>query len=317
MHALDEPRQATIRFFRFRTDNSGIIRRFEHDDINDPLKFVKFHHFIENSNTQTLLLKMNDDKRAMRELINAIERNDTATASSLISSGSVNLNDEPWPLHRAAQHDRVDIMTMLLDAGADVNAFDEYHTACHVAILENKFDALKLLVERGAILNVVDSDGRSLLSAVARTGKDERFVILLLDAGAPIDGMWNFEVMILVKSVAVFHRLVARGVNFTVMRDIHGATLCHRVARNVRREDDLRALVNVCGNNAVDNLGKTPLHWASPNGNESAMRVMVEFGAEIDRQDKRWVDCVDRCFRPKLKCRIASCAWRRCQLGRQ
>jgi ankyrin repeat protein len=62
------------------------------------------------------------------KLIDAIEKNDTATASSLISSGSVNLNGEPWPLHRAAEHGRVEIMTMLLDAGADINAVDENHT---------------------------------------------------------------------------------------------------------------------------------------------------------------------------------------------
>jgi ankyrin repeat protein len=61
--------------------------------------------------------------------------------------------------------------------------------------LNNQFDALKLLVERGANLGVVDSDGRSLLSIVARFGKDERFVILLLDAGAPIDGLSNGDLM--------------------------------------------------------------------------------------------------------------------------
>jgi ankyrin repeat protein len=73
----------------------------------------------------------------------------------------VNLNGEPWPLHRAAEHGRVEIMTMLLDAGADINAVDENHrTACHIAILNNQFDALKLLVERGANLGVVDSNGR-------------------------------------------------------------------------------------------------------------------------------------------------------------
>jgi ankyrin repeat protein len=125
--------------------------------------------------------------------------------------------------------------------------------------LNNQFDALKLLVERGANLGVVDSDGRSLLSIVARYDRSERFVILLLDAGAPIDGLSNGDLMTLVKSVAVFNRLVARGVNFTAMRDERGATLCHHVARNVTCEDDLRFLVNVCGNDAVhavDNDGR-------------------------------------------------------------
>jgi ankyrin repeat protein len=229
---------------------------------------------------------MNDDKLA-KKLIDAVDKNDTATASSLILSGSVNLNDEPWPLHRAAQHGRVEIMTMLLDAGADINAVTKYGgTACHAAILHNEFDALKLLVERGANLAVVDSNVESLLSIVSLYAKDERFVILLLDAGAPLDGLSNGLVMALVKSVAVFNRLVARGVNFTAMRDESGATLCHHLVHNVRREDDLRFLVNVCGNDihAVDDDGRTPLRLASSRGNEVAMRVMVELGAEIDGQ---------------------------------
>jgi ankyrin repeat protein len=236
-----------------------------------------------------MLHKMNDDRRAKRKLINAINKNDTAAASSLISSGSVNLNVEPWPLHLAAQHGRVEIMTMLLDAGADINAVEEkiLCTACHVAIFRNQFDALKLLVERGANLGVVDSNG-PLLAIVARYEREERFVLLLLDAGAPLDGLTNGDLMALVKSVAVFNRLLARGVNLTAMRDDDGATLCHYVARNITREDDARSLVNVCGNDAihaVDDNGKTPLPYALKYSNDSAVRVLVELGAEIDQQD--------------------------------
>jgi ankyrin repeat protein len=66
---------------------------------------------------------MNDDNASATQLlIDAIEKNDISTVSSLISSGSMNLNGEPLPLHRAAEHGRVEIMTMLLDAGADINA---------------------------------------------------------------------------------------------------------------------------------------------------------------------------------------------------
>jgi ankyrin repeat protein len=230
---------------------------------------------------------MNDDNAA-QQLIDVIKKNDTAAVSSLISNGSVNLNGKLFPLHRAAQHGRVEIMTMLLDAGADINAVDHCQdTACHVAIFNDQFYALKLLVERGAHLGVVDSDVESLLSFVSRCDRSERFVILLLDAGAPIDGLSNGLVMKLVKSVAVFNRLVARGVNFTEMRDERGATLCHHVARSVTREDDLRFLAFVCGNDAVhavDNSGKTPLRWALSRSNDVAMRVMVELGAEIDRR---------------------------------
>jgi ankyrin repeat protein len=257
---------------------------------------LKFHHFIENCKIQcqSLLHKMNDDKDKVKrqrswQLIDAIDKNDTATASSLISSDVVNLNGKPWPLHHAVRLGRAEIMTMLLDAGADINAADHNrHVACRVACWSNQFDALKLLVERGANLAVDDSNGRSILTGVAQHVKDERFVLLLLDAGAPLDGLSNGELMGVVKSVALFDRLMARGVNLTAMRDECGATLCHYMSRSVTSENDLRFLVNVCGKDAihaVDNAGMTPLHWASLSGNELTMRVFVELGAAIDRQD--------------------------------
>jgi ankyrin repeat protein len=234
-----------------------------------------------------------DDRHPDEQLSYAIENDNIATASSLISSGCVNLNGESFPLIEAAQHGRVEIMTLLLDAGADVNAVEELYgdrfTACHVAIWDNHFDALKLLVERGAALDVVDchSNGHSLLSIVAEHDRDERFAILLLDAGAPLDGLSKHNLMALVKSVAVFNRLLARGVNFTAMQDDNGATLCHFFVHNITCEGDVRFLVDFCGNDAVhaeDNWGKTPLHCASSCSNDSAVRVLVELGADIDKQ---------------------------------
>jgi ankyrin repeat protein len=248
---------------------------------------LTFHHFIENCHTQSLLHKMNDNDDNSKKLSDAIDKNDTATASSLISSGSVNLNGETLPLHRAVGCGRVEIMTMLLDAGADINAVDERRlTALHIAIAKDQFDALKLLVERGANLGVVDSNG-PLLAIVAVYEREERFVLLLLDAGAPLDGLSTGDVMKLVTSVAVFNRFLARGVNFTAMRDNFGAMLCHYVAHNVTCEDDLRFLVDACGSDDVhvlDNFGLAPLHWATLTSGDSAVRVLVELGADIDRQ---------------------------------
>jgi ankyrin repeat protein len=232
---------------------------------------------------------MNDN--AAQQMIDAIDKNDIAMASSLITSSVVNLNGEPWPLHRAAGHGRVEIMTMLLDAGANINTVDkDQHTSCHIAIVMNQFDAFKLLVERGANLGVVDSDDLPLLSFVAQYVKDERFMFLLLDAGAPLDGLSSFNLMKLAKGAALFNRLVARGVDFTGMRDEHGYSLCHHVARSIAREDDVRFLVNAGGHDAVhavDKNGWTPLQLAAlyENESESAVRVLVEFGAEIDRKN--------------------------------
>jgi hypothetical protein len=67
----------------------------------------------------------------------------------------------------------------------------------------------------------------------------------------------------------VFNRLVARGVNFTAMRDERGATLCHHVACNVTCEDDLRFLVNVCGNDAI--------HAVDNNGSDTSSLGVVKW----------------------------------------
>jgi ankyrin repeat protein len=236
---------------------------------------------------------MRHDDDDDEKLLDAIRINDIFAASSLISSGVVNGNGKMWPLIHAAGLGRVEIMTMLLDAGADINAVGEYHrTACHVAVFKSHFDALKLLVERGANLGVVNVFGESLLSIVARLDKGERFVCLLLDGGAPLDGLSAHFLLALVKSVAVFNSLLARGVDFTAMQDDVGGTLCHHVASNVTSEDELRVLVNVCGNDAVDYNGETPLQWASLRSNDSAVRVLVEFGADIDREDKKGLNAL-------------------------
>jgi ankyrin repeat protein len=63
---------------------------------------------------------------AAGRLLDAIENNDIAIASSIIESGGgANLNSTPSPLHCAARLGRVEIMTLLLDAGADINAVNE------------------------------------------------------------------------------------------------------------------------------------------------------------------------------------------------
>jgi ankyrin repeat protein len=217
------------------------------------------------------------------KLLNAIEQNDIVAVSSLIASGAVNVNDKLLPLHRATEHGHVELMTLLLDAGADINAADWNHrTACHVAIFNNQFDALKLLVERSANLGVVCRANISLLKAASLYARNSRIAILLLDAGAPLDLLTHKELMELVTSAAVLQRLLAHEINVSALRDQNGATMCHYVARNVPDKLAICCL-SVSGLTAH---GETPLHWAATSGNKTAVRVLLELGTDVDAQDR-------------------------------
>jgi ankyrin repeat protein len=81
-------------------------------------------------------------------LLFAIHQNDIETASKMLSSGTLTANDDLF-LHASAVEGRLEIMDILLDAGANINAVNRRGlTSCHCAIQYDHFDALKLLVER-------------------------------------------------------------------------------------------------------------------------------------------------------------------------
>jgi ankyrin repeat protein len=158
-------------------------------------------------------------------LVDAIEKNDIPTVSSLIEKG-VNVNNSLSPLSCAAKRGRVEIMTMLLDAGADIDAGSHtQNTPCFAAIAYGRSDALKLLLDRGARI-----DASFLKAAMQfRQFRREAILLLLLDAGAPLDDVTDDLIYIAASSVALLNRLLARNVNVSALKNRHGDTLCHQV----------------------------------------------------------------------------------------
>lgn len=230
---------------------------------------------------------------ARDSFLHAIDFNDIAAATVLIESRAVDIigYDNRW-LHRAVEQDRLEIMILLLNAGAKINANDRNFfrtgTACDQAIYNNRLNALKVLVARGATLR------KNYLVDAAKHREGEKMILFLLSAGARLEDYASSELLGLVRSVPVFQRLSAIVSNLIEMRDETGATLCHYVARNVAREDDLRLLIDACGGhiNDGDSTGATPLYWATKSEdqrrNAVALRILVEMGANLDVQSDGW-----------------------------
>jgi ankyrin repeat protein len=102
-------------------------------------------------------------------------------------------NHEDWyeaeRLHRAGRDGDVKEIERLILAGCDVNLFDDMgYTPLHHAVEGEQIEAVKVLLERGALINANDDTtiGETPLS-LAVQGAHFELVRLLLESGADPD----------------------------------------------------------------------------------------------------------------------------------
>jgi ankyrin repeat protein len=95
--------------------------------------------------------------------------------------------DGVTPLHMAASNENPEVLTLLLDAGADVNARDEHSAAPILWAAKNpNLEVLKVLIDAGADVNAINRDG---VTPVLGSIIEENLEALraLLAAGASLD----------------------------------------------------------------------------------------------------------------------------------
>ena len=114
----------------------------------------------------------------------------------------------------------------------------------HLAVAEDRMEAARLLIERGADLNVRNADGRLALHDCFELGRDE-FAQLLLSAGAEVD----------VCAVAAYGM--------------------HDRLREILKQDPAQA-------NDL-RTGISPLGWSAYGDQPESARILFEHGAVVDR----------------------------------
>jgi len=195
------------------------------------------------------------------------------------------------PLLLAAQSGRTNAVQHLIDRGADVRACSRNgETGLH-ALMElfwRQMDSAAIGVARLFLANGVDVNARDtwgmtpLIRATQTQSAD--FVRLLLENGADVNlandnGVSPLRMAVQRDNAEFAEMLLNAGASPDDARGHDNATILHFAVSKGNLDMVNLLLPHVKDPNAVDRLGKTPLHYAAEHGHKQIAKALKESGA--------------------------------------
>ncbi|CAH1266891.1 ANKRD28 [Branchiostoma lanceolatum] len=229
-----------------------------------------------------------EDDDDEKKLWSAARRGDTYRVQQLLAEG-VNPNAavgfmQTTPLHEAAKNDHHETVSVLLTAGADVNARDKYkNTPLHQAALNGTHETMSVLLTAGADVNIRNKSQWTPLYYAAQDGHHEA-VSVLLTAGAAVNARDQQQLTPLHHAAWVGHHetvsvLLTAGADVNA-RDDRQRTSLHWAALSGHHEPVLVLLTAGADVNARDRTENTPLHDAATVGRPKCAEVLLQHGAD-------------------------------------
>ncbi|MEG0949651.1 MAG: ankyrin repeat domain-containing protein [Bacteroidales bacterium] len=248
-------------------------------------------------------------------LFEACQNGDLEKARVALQNGVVpNIrNEEGWmPIHYAAENGYDEIISLLLEAGADINALNsagftpfqvlmicEHYsplivgqmiqagarvgTPLHQAILLNDPVETEQLIRNRKFVDAADDLGNTPLHLVVAVN-NSALIVPLLEAGAPIDAFDMYETTPLQEACAMGQLYAAsllmnNGAN-PEHPDYNGRSALIFAAGNAHYELTDMLLQTGVAINQADHFGNTALHYAYENEEFEIADLLLQYGAD-------------------------------------
>ncbi|XP_008275253.1 histone-lysine N-methyltransferase EHMT1-like isoform X3 [Stegastes partitus] len=204
------------------------------------------------------------------------------------------------PLHGAASEGHQEICHMLIQAGANLDIFDEEQRTPLMAACENNhLDTVKYLLRAGAATSHKDIMGFTCLHLAAKLGHYDIVSHLLSKTSKYIncqdDGGWTpITWAIEYKHKELVHLLLARGADVNI-RDKEENVCLHWAALS-GCDDIAQALLEAqCDLNAVNVHGDSPLHVAAREHHLECVMLFLSRGANICQRNREGETALECC----------------------
>ena len=199
------------------------------------------------------------------------------------------------PLHYAVKNANEEMISLLLDKGANMESrdCDERPTPLHIAVHFKHANIVSSLLEKGANVESKDEQGDTPLHLAAYSQPElDDITRLLLNAGANPSaincyGSTPLHDAVLSQNVKIVSLLLDKAANVDVIRD-DGWTPLHLAVQS-KSDDITRLLLNAGANTSVvDCGGWTPLHHAITDRHDTAASMLLQYGSDANAKTPRY-----------------------------
>ncbi|KAM0258592.1 hypothetical protein ACHAQJ_003763 [Trichoderma viride] len=217
-------------------------------------------------------------------------------------------------LQAAASAGRLEVVKLLLDNGADIDAqYGKHGSALHAAAAKDYIDVVKFLVGRGADIRARSSEAGSVLASAMGHYHDQRCFHFLLEKGAleKDSGETALSKAAAERCWDACHLLLNKGANVNALSERFGSPLQAACARSLTWDPERLAVIERLLDlgadiNAQGGVYGNALQAACIRGEIDVVRLLLDKGANVNAQGGLYGNALQASFFLKRETSLSS-----------